>query len=180
MDQETFKKVKKRDEEAFLYMMGLYKNTVYYTALTYFKDEEKALEAVQEVTFRAYRNCHKIKKVYAVKAWLVRITINYCLNEIKKNKRFKQDDDYIKNVPKTDGDHTTSFLLSDAIQSLKPKYQTVIMLKYQQDMKNREIAESLSLPEGTVKTYINRALKELKAYMKKGGFDEHESGQLFQ
>jgi len=180
VDQESFKRLKKRDEKAFLDMMRLHKNTVFYTAITYLKNEEKALEAVQEVTFRAYKNCHKIKKAKAVRAWLTRITINYCLNEIKKDKRFEKDDTYIQSVPTTHGDHTTSYVLSQAIHSLKPKYQTVILLKYQQDMKNQDIADSLSIPVGTVKTYLNRALKDMKIYLKKGGFDEYESGTLFE
>lgn len=180
MDDKTFKQLKKRDESAFLEMMRQHKNTVYYTALTYLKNQEKALEAVQEVTFRAYKNCYKIKKASAIKAWLTRITINYCLDEIKKNKKVQQNEEFIQEVAQKGQDQSTSIVLSEAIQTLKPKYQIVVLMKYQQDMTIQAISESLSLPQGTIKTYLNRGLKELKGYLKKGGFDEYESKEFFQ
>ncbi|MCA0970708.1 RNA polymerase sigma factor [Halobacillus litoralis] len=173
MDQQTFKKVKKREESAFLSMMQEHKGTVYYTALTYFKNEDLAREAVQEVTFRAYKNVHKVRKISAIKAWLTRITINYCLNEIKKNKRFSQDEQVLEGLSES-FDPSGSLVLSQAVQSLSKKYQTIVIMKYQQDLTVTEISESLGMPVGTVKTYLNRALKELRAYMKRGGVNAHD------
>ncbi|WP_407270935.1 RNA polymerase sigma factor [Radiobacillus sp. PE A8.2] len=168
MDDITFKKVRKREEEAFIEMMKDYKSIIYYTALTYLKNSDAALEAVQEVTFRAYKNVHKVKKAQALKAWLTRITINYCLDEIRKGKRVHPDNSTLEDVSVM-VDPSTSLFVDGAIQTLKPKYQTVILLKYQQDLTLTEIADSLSIPIGTVKTYLNRALQELRAYAKKGG-----------
>ncbi|OEH93776.1 RNA polymerase sigma factor [Bacillus solimangrovi] len=179
MDQNRFNQLKKRDEDAFLEMMHLYRNTVYFTALTYMKNEQEALEAVQEVTFRAFKNYHKIKKSSAIKAWLTKITINYCLDELKKRTNIHHDDTYMQELSKEQNDWFTSIFISEAIQTLKPKYQVVLILKYQQDMTNVQIAESLSMPIGTVKTYLNRSLKDLKAYMKKGGIEHYEAERLF-
>lgn len=173
MDDITFKKVRKRDKTAFVDMLNEYRSLIYYTALTYLKNSENAREAVQEVTFRAYKNVHKIKKARAVKAWLTRITINYCLDEIKKNKRLHPDYRFIEQQS-ANIDPSTSLFVSDAIQTLNPKYQTIIILKYQQDLTIHEIAESLSLPVGTVKTYLNRALNDLRSYVKKGGLSINE------
>lgn len=173
MENDTFNKVRKRDEQAFIEMMQEYKQVVYYTALTYFKNSEQAIEAVQEVTFRAYKNIHKVKKATALKAWLTRITINYCLDEIKKRKRFVNNDSPLGYIP-IDEDPSTSMFVSEALQTLQPKYQTIVILKYQQDLTLTEIATSLKMPIGTVKTYLNRALKELREYVEKGGLAPNE------
>ncbi len=173
MGENTFNKVRKRDEKAFIEMMQEYKQVIYYTALTYFKNSEQAIEAVQEVTFRAYKNIHKVKKESALKAWLTRITINYCLDEIKKHKRFSNNDsqlDYIQVVE----DPSTSLFVSEALQTLQPNFQTIIILKYQQDLTLAEIAASLKMPIGTVKTHLNRALKILREFVKEGGLAQNE------
>ncbi|MFD1739493.1 RNA polymerase sigma factor [Bacillus salitolerans] len=168
MDNDFFRKVRKRDEQAFIDMMKVYKPAIYYTALTYFKNSDQATEAVQEVTFRAYKNIHKVKKEVAIRAWLTKITINYCLDEIKKRNRFVHSDQPVEFI-QTSEDPTTSLFITEAIQTLSPKYQTVVILKYQQDMTLTDIATSLNLPLGTVKTYLNRALKELRGFAEKGG-----------
>ncbi len=173
MDNDTFNKVRKRDEQAFLEMMQQHKQAVYYTALTYFKNREQAIEAVQEVTFRAYKSIHKVKNASALKAWLTRITINYCLDELKKRKRFVSGNSPLDYVPVSD-DPSTSLFVTEAILTLHPKYQTIIILMYQQDLTLTEIAASLNMPIGTVKTYLNRALKELRVYVEKGGLTPNE------
>ncbi|UUZ97751.1 sigma-70 family RNA polymerase sigma factor [Paenibacillus sp. P25] len=59
-----------------------------------------------------------------------------------------------------------------AIERLAPKYRHVIILKYYQDMTLTEIAQLLERPEGTVKTWLNQALKALRSdFGKEGGFD---------
>lgn len=174
MDKTTFKKVQKRDEGAFLDMIQTYKSVIYYTALAYFKNNEKALEAVQEVTFRAYKSIHKVKESTAIRGWLTRITINYCLSELKKNKRYDLANRSLDTFSDNSSDFDTSLFITEAIQSLKKNYQTVVMMKYQQDLTITEIAESLNIPVGTVKTHLNRALKDLRAFMKKGAVDQND------
>ncbi|MBB6455423.1 RNA polymerase sigma-70 factor (ECF subfamily) [Salirhabdus euzebyi] len=168
MDDKIFNRARKRDEEAFLTLMRLYKDNVYYTGLAYLKNSEKAKEAVQEVTFRAYKNIHKVKKATAVKAWLVRITINYCLDEIKKSKRFQSGNDFTLIESSQSHDVTESLFLTEAIHTLRPKYQMVVIMKYYNDLTVNEIAESLKMPTGTVKTYLSRALTELRNYAERG------------
>ena len=58
----------------------------YRTALAYLKNEGDALEAVQEVTFRAYEKIHSLKKPEYAKTWLVRIMMNYCRDVLHKQK----------------------------------------------------------------------------------------------
>ena len=56
--------------------------------------------------------------------------------------------------------------LYNAVDLLKDNYKTVIIMKYFNDKKIKEIAEIMSIPENTVKTYLTRARVELKKILK--------------
>jgi RNA polymerase sigma-70 factor (ECF subfamily) len=75
---------------------------MYKIAYSYFGNEQDALEAIQETTCRAYNNFHKLKQPQYFKTWLIRILINYCIDEKKRMKKstlliedtiVQQDDD---------------------------------------------------------------------------------------
>lgn len=56
-----------------------------------------------------------------------------------------------------------------AVEQVKPKYRHVLLLKYYNDMTLPEIAELLRKPEGTVKTWQHKGLKQLRTIMKNRG-----------
>ena len=58
--------------------------------------------------------------------------------------------------------------LYDAIDLLKPKYKTVIILKYFDDMKIEDISYVLNTPENTVKSHLKRAKESLSSILKEG------------
>ncbi|MNC25650.1 RNA polymerase sigma factor SigV [compost metagenome] len=58
--------------------------------------------------------------------------------------------------------------MEQALDSVKLKYRQVLVLKYYRDMTLTEIAEVLGKPEGTVKTWLNKGLKQLRDKMKGG------------
>lgn len=72
------------NEAAFIELMKMYKIDLYKTGLSFLKNEEEALEAIQEVTYRAYKSIRKIKEPAYFKTWLMRIMINYCQDQLKK------------------------------------------------------------------------------------------------
>lgn len=62
--------------------------------------------------------------------------------------------------------------LYNAVDLLKDNYKTVIIMKYFNDMKIKDIAEIMSLPENTVKTYLTRAKASLKKILKEDYLNE--------
>src|SRR5699024_3006731 len=93
MDQTTMlKAAKKGDSEAFIQLLETQKEQIYRIAFAYLKNEQDALEAIQKVTFRAYKNIKKLKEAKYFSTWLTRIMINYCIDELKRKKRFLIND----------------------------------------------------------------------------------------
>ncbi|WP_066306670.1 sigma-70 family RNA polymerase sigma factor [Bacillus sp. FJAT-29814] len=165
------KKAVRGDDQAFLQLLHINKIDLYKTALSFLRNEEDALEAVQEVTYRAYKSIRSLKEPAYFKTWLIRIMINYCNDQLKKNKRVVLNDEFLKQQGMKEN---YGFLeLADALNSLDDRSREILSLKYFQDMKIKEIAETLQCPEGTVKTWLNKALKALRDKLEPKGDDLH-------
>ncbi|AZU60735.1 sigma-70 family RNA polymerase sigma factor [Neobacillus mesonae] len=170
-DERLVKKAIKGDDSAFLQLIELYKIDLYKTALSFLRNEEEALEAVQEVTYRAYKNRKSVKEPSYFKTWLLRIMINYCNDQLKKQKRVILNDE-ILNMQGAAESHT-KIELKDAMQGLDDRSREILTLKYFHELKIKEIAETLQCPEGTVKTWLNKALKALREKLEGNGGDLH-------
>ncbi|WP_019415887.1 sigma factor, partial [Paenisporosarcina sp. TG20] len=87
-DIEIIKQAIAGDDGSFLIVMHNQKEALYRTALAFLKNEHDALEAIQEITYRAYKKIHTVKEPTYMKTWLTRIMMNYCQDQLKKQKRF--------------------------------------------------------------------------------------------
>lgn len=162
----------KGNDEAFYELMQLHKEKLYRIALSYMKNEHDALEAVQETTCRAYSKLGKLKEPDYFGTWLVRIMLNYCIDELKAHNRRAALFTETK-VESTAADEFNAKVerlgLEAAIRQMNPKYQAVIHLKYFEDLTITEIARTMEKPEGTVKTWLHKALTRLRLTMEKEG-----------
>jgi RNA polymerase sigma-70 factor (TIGR02954 family) len=159
-------KAQRGDDDAFFLLISSYKEQLYRIAYSYLKNETEALEAIQEVTFRAYKGIKKLKQASYFKTWIIRIMINYCIDEQRKRKRLVFTE---KEIAAANVDNTTNIAMQAAVYKLKANYQKVIILKYYEDLTLQQIANVLEKPEGTIKTWLHKALKQLKGILEKGG-----------
>lgn len=172
MDIQFIKRALEGDKNAFYTLVSSEKRRLYHIAFAYLKNEEDALEAVQETTYRAWMNRKKVRDPKYFSTWLIRVLIHYCIDEQKRNKKVlpllcePDQSDYEKYDP-------SKFDLEIALESLEPKYRHMIILKYYQDMTIKEMAETLERPESTIKTWLYKALKQLRNRMSKGGEFDH-------
>lgn len=152
------------EEQAILELLRRHEDTLYRTAYAYLKNEHDAIEAVQELSYRALKKIHSVKEPGYIATWLVRITINICLDVKKKQEKFVYNHDMeIASVDQQ------PFEIADIIASLPIEQQELIYLKYFQDMKNGDIAQLKQIPEGTVKSRLHTTLKRLRVLIGKEG-----------
>ncbi|MFD0670057.1 sigma-70 family RNA polymerase sigma factor [Cohnella sp. GCM10027633] len=171
MDNELLALAARRgDDEAFYSLIQQHREKMYRIAYTYLKNETDALEAVQEATCRAYMQIRKLKEPGYFGTWLIRIVMNYCTDEVKRRAR--------RNAPAVPTEpHATSgesellerMLLETEVERLEDNYRKVIQLKYYHDLTITEIARTLEKPEGTIKTWLHKALAGLRQRIGKGG-----------
>lgn len=167
---EINRKAIKGDEDAFLEVMQLHKEALLRAALAFLKDEDAAIEALQEVTYRAYKKIHTIKEPAYLKTWLTRIMINYCQDQVKRKNRIISD----KQLYDVSVHQNQSLIeLKEALGMLSCEDQQLIYLKYFQNTKIKEIAAMENIPEGTVKSRLHKVLKTLRLYFKEKGASDH-------
>lgn len=159
---------KKGNKQAFYDLISNYRGLLYGTAIQYLKNEFMALEAVQEVTYRAYLKIHKLKNPDYFATWLTRIMINYCLSELEKQKRLSSLEDWQCVSQGSNESQYDAVDLKCCIETLKPKYRDVIVMRYYEDMSVKDIAHALSKPSGTIKTWIRRGLSQMRNNLKGG------------
>lgn len=157
----------KSREELFYETLCSYKEQLYRIAYSYLKNEQDALEAIQETTCRAYMSLGKLKDHSYFKTWVIRILINYCIDE---QKRKHKNGAVPENMDIAMGSFDDKKLqVEEYVQRLEPKFRQIIVLKYFEDMKINEIAAVMKKPEGTIKTWLTKALKRLKDLMSEEG-----------
>ncbi|MBU8878145.1 sigma-70 family RNA polymerase sigma factor [Bacillus sp. FJAT-29790] len=160
---KLLKRAKKGDDEAFYELMLIHKTRLLKVAFSYLRNEEDALEALQEVTFRAYRSIKKVKEAEYFSTWLIRIMLNYCHDQSRKNKRIA-DPSLLDNLAES-VDHSQTLEIQEALLKIDSRSREVIILKYYHDLRIKDIAEILESPESTIKTWLYKGLKALRNQM---------------
>lgn len=157
------------DKNAFAEVIKLNKVHLYKTAYMYVKNEDKALEVLQETITKGLISIHKLKNPAYFKTWITRILINAAIDINKKSSKTEELNENSKII-----NHKASVSLEEkldlyrAVDLLRDNYKTVVIMKYFNDMKIKEISEVMNIPENTVKTYLNRAKTALRDILKEG------------
>ena len=140
---------------------------LYRIAFSYSKNEETALDIVQEAITGALKNINKLKNQEYVKTWFYRILVNECLQYIKKNKRIITCElQEIENkIVWNDNISIDGIDVYKYVQTLNEKLKTVIILRFFEDMKIDEIAQITKTNVNTVKSRLYRGLEELNKLM---------------
>ena len=149
----------KGDEDSFVALCEAMKTTLFRTAKGILGDETLALDAVSEAVFRAYRGIRRLREPKHAATWFTRILIN-AANDIYKKRKIELTLDTVHDSPYYDDHSQLDF--ETMIESLAPELREIISLKYYSGFTLEEISHILKTPAGTVKSRLNRALKQLR------------------
>jgi len=120
-------------------------------------------DLAQETFVRAWRGLRRWRGEARLSTWLHRIAFNVFASEVEK--RARRATDVVADVPEaaTGAEGVTlSRDLDRALAHLSPAERAVLALTYAQDATNEEVAETLGIPVGTVKTHLHRAKARLR------------------
>jgi RNA polymerase sigma-70 factor (ECF subfamily) len=164
--EKKIKKAKNGNGKAFQELIQNEKNKLFRMAYVYVKNEDDALDIVQDTIHKAFISIKQLKDPHYFSTWIARILINTALDFIKKNNRMIpfSDIDGLHNDQKNRIEEKMD--LVGAIERLDVQYKTVIILRFYKDLSIKQIAEILKCPEGTVKTRLHRAINQLKSDLK--------------
>ncbi len=167
------KAVEDNDQQAFADLMQFYRDTIYYILLKMTNSHNDAEELTIETFGKAFTNIHQYNGNYAFSTWLFKIASNNYIDFIRKRKTNVLENYANEDIQDSDGkfgfviemlNPEEKFIKSQKaeavrqiVETLKPRYQNLIMLRYFEEKSYNEIAEELNLPLGTVKAQLFRA-----------------------
>lgn len=165
-------KANKGDDGAFEQLISSVRQKLYRTAYAYVRNEQDALDIYQETIYTAYVSLKTLKKPESFTSWITKILVFKAIDFIRKESRhFSTGDEKIfaELIAPENGDFILhSMDLSEAFKFLNTTVKTIILLRYYHDLSIKEIAMIMNSPEGTVKSHLNRAKKELRPILKEG------------
>ena len=139
------------------------KQKLYITAIGITKNHHYAEEALQETALSAYKNYNSLKDEELFDTRITRILMNHCFKTLKKEKTNCNFEDFENTINRYDYFDEEIYLM-DAINSLNLKHREVILLKYFMDFDIKDISKTLRISQGTVKSRLHYAIKELRGY----------------
>ncbi len=171
------------DQKAYAELMGRYRDSVYYMLLKMVNNKDDAEDLTVEAFGKAFKRLNQYTPNFAFSTWLFRIATNNCIDFIRR----KRKNTFSIDQPLTDDEggemvmdlksdtldpeqHIMKkqkiMMLRDLVDKLKPRYRTLIEMRYFQELSYEEIAEQLELPLGTVKAQLFRAREFLYNVLK--------------
>ena len=156
------------DEFAFVGIYNRYKNGVYAFCLKMLLDSEQAQDVTQETFVRVYENRARLLKTSSFKLWLFTIARNQCLNSIRRSSRHVAMTEEAERTLTSLDTPVTSMEKSEQIrfvtgflESLKPDYREVIVLREYQNLSYEEIAAVTRSTVSAVKSRLFKARRKL-------------------
>jgi len=138
----------------------------YRLAFSYVKNNDDALEVVQESIYKAISTMDTLKTPGYLKTWFYRIIVNTAIDLLRKRKKnVVVDDETLSRYDLGIVDHYADIDLQKALENLPIQYRSVIVLRFFEDLKIEEIAVILDENINTIKTRLYKSLRMLRIQM---------------
>jgi RNA polymerase sigma-70 factor (ECF subfamily) len=166
--------VEERDQAAYAELLDRYKESVFYLLNKMVNNRDDAEDLTIEAFGKAFKNIEQYTPNFAFSTWLFRIATNNCIDYIRKKRMITVSLD--KTFTGDDGGEMTmdvrsntldpeenlirkqkNILMQSLVTKLKPRYRTLVEMRYFQELSYEEIADKLDLPIGTVKAQLFRS-----------------------
>src|SRR5581483_9867748 len=169
-------------ESAFRELIRRYERPVFSLIYRMVRDRELAEDLSQDTFIKVLNHIDRYRPEFKLSSWLFKIANNVAIDHLRRRQLSTVSIDGSPHAQTADAIEATSFDLADtqesaldemearelgtaieqAIAKLRPEYRSCIMLRHVEGRSYEEIAATLDLPLGTVKTYIHRARHELR------------------
>lgn len=179
-------RAKAQDHEAFENLVSHFQDKVWRRAMYRLRDHDEAYDLTQEVFLVCYRKIHQFRGESKFWTWLGRIIDNLAINRGSWLRRRGKGRTYSLDAgPSTDPDGPKGWdppdpgadprrraeasqaveHLNENLEALSPEHREILLLRFAEDLSYEEIADSLRISAGTVKSRISRARAELRSLM---------------
>ncbi|PYV20107.1 MAG: RNA polymerase subunit sigma-24 [Acidobacteria bacterium] len=162
------------DDAAWETIVNSYARRIYNLGYRYTSRREEAEDLTQEIFIRVYQNLKSYRpEAGSLQNWVFKVARNLIIDHYRQSRRFRQTggseeletlelaEEKLPNPQRAVERSEATRFLRDGLASLSPELKEAVILRDLEGMAYQEIAELLSIPEGTVKSRINRGRIEL-------------------
>lgn len=182
-EQQWIDAARQGDEEAFAQLVRLYEKRVFALTLRMCKNQDDAAEAAQEAFLAVWQGLRFFRGESSFSTWLYRLSSNACVDMLRREGRHRSaagpslnDEDLrIETADPAPSPHELAeqhelcAQVEAGLQALSPDHRQVLILREIHQLSYDEIAQSLSLDIGTVKSRISRGRRQLRKFLLKSG-----------
>lgn len=183
-DHDLVRRVQGGDSAAFRMLFDKYHRRAFAVAMGVVKNEDDALDAVQEAFVKVHKNIHKFEGSSSFYTWLYRIVMNVSIDHVRRTSRRRNldfDERALHEQSEVAGDGALIPSMTDAnpgkaalrrelggaigaaLQELPEHHRAVIVLREIEGMSYEEMAETLEVPKGTIMSRLFHARKKMQA-----------------
>ena len=173
-DYMLVEKARMGDQKAFAELLGRYRDAIYFMLLKMVNNPSDAEDLTIEAFGKAFKNIAQYTPNYAFSTWLFKIATNNCIDFIRRKRASTVSLDHAIDDEDTFTPSSTIqsdtpdpeahminqqkvLLMREVVSKLKPRYRTLVELRYFKEFSYDEISQELDLPIGTVKAQLFRA-----------------------
>jgi len=180
-DQSLVAACRLGDRQAFKSLMQRYQRKVYSVAYGFLRNQEDALDVVQESFIKVHRYLGNFEGNSSFYTWLYRIVTNLCIDHIRKNKRHRElefddglrhdgEDGAVSALPLSSLGDPAQVLqrreildaVQDGLQYLSDKHRAVIIMRELQGMSYEEMAQAMKCSKGTIMSRLFHARRNMQ------------------
>ena len=177
-DGELVKQVLSGNNNAFRFLVSKYQRLVLHVVGRIIRQQDEMEDTCQEVFIKVFRRLKNFRGDSKLSTWIATIAYNTAITAVrKKNRRgelsYNETPALVELEKNNETEHKVlehnevrKYLLQ-LIESMPVNYRTVITLYHLEEFSYKEIVEITGMPEGTVKSYLNRARAMLKGKIEK-------------
>jgi RNA polymerase sigma-70 factor, ECF subfamily len=177
-DLTLVKRVKTGDQRAFKLLVERYQRKIYAVALGMVKDKEEALDISQEAFVKVYKYLDHFKGDSSFYTWLYRITVNICIDALRKKQALRGEqvelDEAVKmdtaeanigalgsrlgtNPQKSALRKELAEKIQQALETVPEKHRAILLLREVEGMSYEDLSRTLQIPKGTVMSRLFHA-----------------------
>lgn len=174
-DRDLMARLAAGDHDALGPLMERHHRRIYRLCFSYLRSHDDALDAMQETFVKAYKNAGRFPQTHEPGRWLSRIAINQSIDQYRRGRRRGRYEEVLEeqdhDVRLTDLEPTPEHRMLGsqiggridmALRTLPEKQRAIFVLRHYEGLSLDEIAHSLDISLGTVKSSLHRALHHLR------------------